>query len=64
MKPDKSKPMPYRTNKLDMSTQIFESMVNNLGNRLRKMDITLHFNSTNEKTAFSQALNRHEIRRE
>ena len=47
-----------------MSRVVFESMVNNLGDRIRRMNFELHFNSEGEKTAFLTALQREREREE
>jgi hypothetical protein len=47
-----------------MTTVLFESMINNLGSRIRRMNLELHFKTENEKAAFVNALQRQKEREE
>jgi hypothetical protein len=48
----------FGTEKLELSPTIFESMINNMGSRLRKMKLKLEFLSEENKVEFMKALNR------
>lgn len=50
--------LPYHTDRLQLSTVVFESMVNNLGPRIRRMNFTLHFKTKHEMAAFITAKQR------
>lgn len=52
--------LPYHTDKLKMSSVLFESMVNNLGARIRRMNLQLHFKDRSEISRFRSAVQRAE----
>lgn len=54
--------LPYHTDKLKMSSVLFESMVNNLGARIRRMNLQLHFKDKSEVSRFRLAVQRAEER--
>lgn len=54
--------LPYHTDKLHMSSVLFESMVNNLGARIRRMNLQLHFKDKTEVSRFRSAVQRAEER--
>jgi thiamine pyrophosphokinase len=54
----------HETDSLDMNVTSFESMVNNLSGRIRKMKLRLQFRSEQQKADFELALKRHHDRDE
>lgn len=54
--------LAYKTEEVEMSRVVFESMVNNLGDRIRRMNFELHFKTEGEKTAFLSAMQREKER--
>ena len=50
--------MKYSLNNLKMEPAVFESMVNNLGPRIRHTTLTLNFNHERDKVNFIRAMQR------
>lgn len=50
--------LTYKTEEVEMSRVVFESMVNNLGDRIRRMNFELHFKTEAEKMVFLSAMQR------
>ena len=57
-----SSSLPYHTSMLKMSKVNFECMVNNLNERIRKMNFQLYFKTKNEMDNFITAAKRAEER--